>query len=79
MKQTFISFEETTLGDPVPRAQAAADAIKAATSEYERCLEGYRVGATSVQQCNKAEKKLRDAHWRAYTVESGRIDDFRNE
>jgi hypothetical protein len=67
------------MGDPVPRARPAYDAIEAATTEYERCLEGYRTGAVSVQQCNKAEKRLRDAHWRAYTVESGRIDDFRNE
>ena len=67
------------MGDPVPRAQAAVDEIKAATSEYERCLEGYRTGAVSVQQCNRAEKRLRDAHDRHYDVESGRISLFRTE
>jgi hypothetical protein len=67
------------MGDPVPRARQAYNEVIAATENYERCLEGYRTGAVSVQQCNKAEKRLRDANWRAYTVESGTIDSFRNE
>jgi hypothetical protein len=32
-----------------------------------------------VQQCNRAEKRLRDAHDRHYDVESGRISLFRTE
>jgi hypothetical protein len=67
------------LGDPVPRAQTAVDEIKAATVAYEKCLEGYRTGAVTFQQCNRSEKRLRDAHRHAYDVESGRISDFRNE
>jgi hypothetical protein len=67
------------MGDPVPRAKAAYAEIEAATSAMEKAMEGYRTGAVSAQGVNRAEKRLRDAHYRAYTVESGRIDDFRNE
>jgi hypothetical protein len=67
------------MADPVPRARQAYDEVIAATSEMEKAMTGYRTGAVSAQGVNRAEKRLRDAHWRAYTVESGRIDDFRNE
>jgi hypothetical protein len=67
------------MGDSVPRAKPAYAEIEAATSEYAKCLEGYRTGAASVRQCNRAEKRLRDAHRHAYDVESGRISDLRNE
>jgi hypothetical protein len=67
------------MGDPEPRAAAACREIEAATSEMERAMEGYRTGAVSAQGVNRAEKRLRDAQWRAITVSNGRIDEFRNE
>jgi hypothetical protein len=67
------------MADPEPRAAAACREIQAATSEMEKAMTGYRAGTVSAQGVNRAEKRLRDANWRAITVSNGRIDEFSNE
>ena len=65
------------MGDPVPRAAAAAKEVQAATEEVERATLAYRKGG-SASAVNKANDRLAKAHRHLYDCESGRLPDYRN-
>jgi hypothetical protein len=66
------------MADPVPRAREAYDEVIAATKACEKVQEDYRVGRATIQQVKRCDDRLARAHDRAYTVESGRVEAFRN-
>jgi hypothetical protein len=70
-------FQEASLGDPVPRAAAAAREVIAATEAQERLMEDYRTGRATAAQVTKGDMRLGKAHQRLYDCESGRIPQFR--
>jgi hypothetical protein len=66
------------VGDPEPRAAQAQREIEAATEACEKAMEDYRAGRVTASAVNRCTDRLGQAHYRAYVVSGGRIDDFRN-